>query len=301
MGYNQTMDIRTLQYFLAVAREESITKAANFLNMTQPPLSRQMKDLEDEIGKQLFVRGTKNIVLTEDGHLLKRRAEEIIALMEKTKAELTCSTQTIAGDILIGAGETEGISVLAECARTLSANHPQIHYKLYSGDAPAIKERLDNGLIDFGLFIGNVDINRYEYIKLPATERWGVIMKKEDDLESNKTITSKMLKDKPLLLSHQAAENSEVRRWLNSEASKLNVMVTYDLAYNASVFVKKGIGYMLALDNIIDTSENSGLAFRPLEPAMSVEMFLVWKKHQVFGQAAKVFLEEVKKFGKVNQ
>lgn len=288
------MDIRTLEYFLAIVREESITKAAKTLNMTQPPLSRQMKDLEEEIGKPLFIRESKRIVLTEEGILLRKRAEEIVSLFEKTRNELTGTTDNVIGDILIGAGEMEGISFIAKLADTLKEKHPGIHYKLYSGDAGYVMDKLDKGLIDFGLFIGQVDISKYDYINLPISERWGVIMRDDSELARFDSIKADQLLDKPLILSHQVSENSEMSHWLKNNPENLNVVMTYNLAYNASIFVRNNFGYMLALDKIVNTTIGSGLVFRPLSPEITASMSIVWKKHQVFGQAAKVFLETLK-------
>ena len=173
------MDIRVLQYFLAVARDESISKAAETLHMTQPPLSRQLKDLEKELGKQLLIRGSKKITLTEDGMLLRKRAEELVNLMEKTKAELTSSDENINGEIYIGCGETEAISFLAQAARNLQTDHPLIHYHIYSGDEERVIEKLDKGLIDFGLLVNPADISNYDYIHLPIKDLWGVLMRKD--------------------------------------------------------------------------------------------------------------------------
>lgn len=288
------MDIRTLQYFLAIAREESITKAAESLNMTQPPLSRQMKELEDELGKQLFVRGSKKISLTEDGLLLKKRAEEMVSLMDKTISELSSSEEVITGDILIAAGETENISILANIAKSLNTRHPDIRYRLYSGDSRFVKDKLDNGLVDFGLVIGTVDIEKYDYIKLPVSDRWGIIMKDTDELAKYDRISSDMLEDKPLFLSHQSSDSSEIRSWFSDNNISPQIVGTYNLAYNASVFVKSGFGYMLVLDNILNTTISSGLAFRPIIPAMKADMYFIWKKNQVFGKAASAFLDEMK-------
>lgn len=288
------MDIRTLQYFLAIAREESITKAAESLNMTQPPLSRQMKELEDELGKQLFVRGSKKISLTEDGLLLKKRAEEMVSLMDKTISELSSSEEVIAGDILIAAGETENISILANIAKSLNSKYPDIRYRLYSGDSEFVKDKLDNGLVDFGLVIGTVDIEKYDYIKLPVSDRWGIIMKDTDELAKYDRISSDMLRDKPLFLSHQSSDSSEIRSWFSDNNISPQIVGTYNLAYNASVFVKSGFGYMLVLDNILNTTISSGLAFRPIIPAMKADMYFIWKKNQVFGKAASAFLDEMK-------
>ena len=289
------MDIRVLQYFLAVAREESITKAAERLNMTQPPLSRQLKDLEDELGKQLLIRGSKKVTLTEDGMLLKKRAEELVDLMEKTKAELTSSNENINGDVYIGCGETEGISILAQAAWNLQQQHPLIHYHIYSGDAERVMERLDKGLIDFGLLVGPVDVNKYDYMRLPFKDTWGVLMRKDSPLADKEMIIAEDLWDKPLIISHQTSINSEMFSWLKTDLSRLNIVATYDLIYNASWFVRKGIGYVIALDKIINTAGNSSLCFRPLFPALEAGLCIVWKKYQVFSRASNAFLNKLRK------
>ena len=287
------MDIRVLQYFLAVAREESITKAAESLRMTQPPLSRQLKDLEEELGKQLLIRGSKRVTLTEDGMLLRKRAEELVDLMEKTKAELTASNENISGDIYIGCGETEAISFLAQAAHDLQKNHPFIHYHIYSGDAERVMEKLDKGLIDFGLLVGPTDISKYDYIRLPMKDMWGVLMRSDSPLAEKKRILAEDLWDKPLILSHQASLNMQMLSWLKTDISKLNVVATYDLVYNAAQFVKMGFGYVIALDKIINTSGESNLRFKPLSPSLEVELCIVWKKYQVLSRASNLFLHQL--------
>jgi len=287
------LDIRVLQYFLTVAREESITKAAERLHMTQPPLSRQLKDLEEELGKQLLIRGNKKVTLTEDGMLLRRRAEELVDLMEKTKAELTSSNQNINGDIHIGCGETEAISFLAQVAQNLQRQHPLIHYHIYSGDAERVMERLDKGLIDFGLLVGPVDVNKYDYIRLPMKDTWGILMRKDSPLAEKEVICAEDLWDKPLIISHQTAINSEMFSWLKMDISKLNIVATYDLLYNASLFVKTGFGYVIALDKIINTTGDSMLCFRPLYPALEAGLYIVWKKYQMFSRASNAFLQQL--------
>lgn len=289
------MDIRVLQYFLAVAREESITKAAETLHMTQPPLSRQLKDLEEEVGKQLLIRGSKKVTLTEDGMLLRKRAEEMIALMEKTKSELSSSDENINGEVYIGGGETDAISFFAQAAGNLQRKHPLIHYHIYSGDSERVLERLDKGLIDFGLLVGQVDIEKYDYMKLPISDMWGVLMRKDSPLADKESICAEDLWDKPLILSHQASCNSEMFSWLKMEPSKLNIVLNYDLIYNASLFVKKGLGYAIALDKIINTTGDSELCFRPLYPSMTADLCIVWKKYQVFSRASNAFLQELQK------
>lgn len=288
------MDIRVLQYFLTVAREESITKAAETLRMTQPPLSRQLKDLEEELGKKLLIRGSKKVTLTEDGMLLRKRAEELIDLMEKTKAELTSSDDNITGEIYIGSGETDAISLFARTARNLQKKYPHIHYHIYSGDAERVMERLDKGLIDLGLLVGAVDVSRYDYMRLPIHDTWGVLMRRDSPLSKKDAICAEDLWDKPLILSHQAFANNELRDWFRTDVSRINIVATYDLLYNASLFVKEGIGYALALDKIIHIADNSELCFRPLYPPLEAGLCIVWKKYQVFSRASKEFLRLLK-------
>ncbi len=287
------MDIRVLQYFLAVAREESITKAAEQLHITQPPLSRQLMDLEKELGKQLLIRGSKKVTLTEDGMLLRKRAEEMVDLMEKTKAEITASDETISGNVLIGGGETEAISILAQAAKDLQNEYPLIRYRIYSGDAEHITECLDKGLIDFGLLVEPVDITKYEYLRLPVKETWGVLMHKDCPLAEKEYICAEDLWDKPLIVSHQTYADSEMSAWFKKELSSLNIVMNYELIYNASHFVKKGFGYAIALNNLINTTGESELCFKPLYPKLEAGLCVVWKKYQVFSRASEQFLRNL--------
>lgn len=288
------MDIRVLKYFLAVAREESITKAAETLHMTQPPLSRQIKDLEEELGKQLLVRGSKKVTLTEDGMLLRKRAEEIVDLMEKTRTEISSSDENISGEIYIGSDETDAISFFATTAGNLRKKHPKIHYNIYSGDSERVLEKLNKGLIDFGLLVGRVDIEKYDYMKLPVSDTWGVLMRKDSALSEKEVICAEDLRDKSLILSRQASNNGEMYSWLKRDPSKLNIVLNYDLIYNASHFVKKGLGYAIALDKLINTTGESELCFRPLYPPVKAELCIVWKKYQVFSRASNAFLRELR-------
>ena len=288
------MDIRILKYFLAVAREESITKAAETLHMTQPPLSRQLKELEEEIGKHLLIRGSKKVTLTEDGILLRKRAEEIVSLMEKTKTELLSSDDNIIGDIYMGSGETEAVSSIAKVAKNLQKAHPLIRYHIYSGDAKHIVERLDNGLIDFGLLVEPFDIAKYDFIRLPVKDTWGVLMLKNSPLAEKDNIHAEDLWDKPLIISHQTFANDEMISWLKKDISQLNIVASYNLLYNASRFVKAGFGYAIALDKLINTSGDSELCFKPLSPTLEADLCIVWKRYQVFSRAAEQFLRQIK-------
>ena len=289
------MDIRVLEYFLAVAREESITKAAKVLSMTQPPLSRQLKELEDELGKQLFIRGNKKVTLTEEGVLLRKRAEELIELMEKTKEEIRSSEERIHGTVLIGAGESDAVSFLARTARRLQMSHPDISYHLYSGDATSITEKLDHGLIDFGLLVEPVDISKYEYLRLPVKDTWGVLMRHDSPLAVKDHILAEDLWEKPLLVSHQIYDSSELSSWFQRDIRKLHITAAYELVYNATHFVKSGCGYALSLDKLINTTGESELTFRPLYPALDAGLCFVWKKHQIFSRASRLYLDTLKK------
>ena len=290
------MDIRVLEYFLQVAKEGSITRAAESLHMTQPPLSRQLKDLEDELGKRLLVRGSKKITLTEDGVLLRKRAEEIVELLNKAKSELTASDGSISGDIYIGSGETDAFSVVAETAKRLQKTYPEIRYQIYSGDAERITERLDKGLLDFGLLVAGepFDPKKYDYISLPARDSWGVLMRADCKLARKKSVKPKDLHDLPLLISHQTATGNEVFDWLGKSINELNIVALYDLLYNASRFVKSGLGYAITLDKLTNFGEGNELCFRPLRPKLETGLCIVWKHGQVCSKAADVFLREMR-------
>ncbi len=285
------MDIRVLQYFLAVAREESITKAAEVLHMTQPPLSRQLKDLEDELGKQLFIRGNRKVTLTEEGMILRRRAEEMVELMEKTKSEVSLSNQSISGDIYIGGGETEGFRIISKAAEKVRIKHPGIRYHLFSGNADDVSERIDRGLLDFGILIEPADIKKYDFIRLPTKNRWGLLMRRDHPLAEKESIAPKDLQGIPLVASRQSIAHNELSGWLGKEYESLNIITTYNLLYNASLMVEENVGCALCLDGIIPEYENSPLCFRTLEPKVEVGLDIVWKKYQIFTKAAEVFLE----------
>lgn len=284
------MEIRVLKYFLAVAREQNISAAAESLFLSQPTLSRQLKELEEELGKQLFIRGSRKITLTEEGLLLRKRAEEIVELMDKTEKELLGSDEQVSGEIYIGAGETDGLRLIAKAAKELQAEYPQINYRIISGDAVDITERLDKGLIDFALLLEPVDISKYSYLKFPVKDVWGVLMCRDCPLAQKESISPKDLQDMPLIVSRQALDGSELTHWLKKGSEQLNIVSTYNLVYNASLMVDEGLGVALCLDKIINVSGDSSLCFRPLKPKLEVGMNLVWKKYQVFSKAAEKFI-----------
>lgn len=284
------MDIRVLRYFLAVAREESISGAAESLHLSQPTLSRQLSDLEEEIGKTLFIRGSRRITLTEHGTLLRKRAGEIIDLMEKTTKELTASEESIAGDIYIGAGETEAVHYLTRAARRLQERYPEVHFHIASGDTVDVTEQLDKGLIDFGLLFGAVDEKKYSPIALPSYDVWGIIMLRDDPLAQKEFVTAADMEGKPLIVSRASPESGS----LFGQVISNNVVGSYSLVYNGSLMVADGLGYMLCLDKILNVTGDSPLCFRPLMPEIKAHMSVVWKKYQVFSKASQAFLSVLK-------
>lgn len=290
------MELRVLQYFLAVAREQSILRAAESLHLSQPTLSTQIKNMDEELGKQLLIRGTKGsrkITLTEEGMLLKKRAEEILELVRKTESEITLSDSIIMGDIYIGTGETDAIRLLAKAAKELQNTYPGIHYHISSGNAEFVVEQLDKGLIDFGIVFGQVDQTRYNSLKMPTKDIWGVLMRRDSALAHKETIAPEDLWDKPLIISHQRNQGKELSAWMKRDISKLNVVATYNLLFNASLLVDEGLGYAIGFDKIINITENSSLCFRPLQPNIEIEMSLVWKKYQIFTKAAEQFIKKI--------
>ena len=288
------MELRVLRYFLAVAWEENISAAADYLHLTQPTLSRQLMDLEEELGKKLFLRGNRKITLTEDGVLFRRRASEILDLVEKTESEFRSVDEVVAGDIYIGGGESEAMRLVARTACALRERHPGIHYHLYSGNADDVGERLDKGLLDFGILIEPFDKKKYDSLRLPVRDRWGVLMRKDSPLAGRERICPEDLLDKPLLHSRQSKVLDGIQTWFGRDLEELNIVGTYNLLYNASLMVEEGGCYALCLDKLINTTGDSSLCFRPLENQVTAGMDLVWKKYQVFSKAEEKFLEAVR-------
>lgn len=283
------MELRVLQYFLAVAKEQNISAAAQSLHLTQPTLSRQLKDLEEELGKQLLIRGSRKITLTREGVLLRKRAEEILELVSRTEREVGRSADPVSGDIYIGTGETDGMRQIAQAANQLQARWPGIRFHIISGDAGDVCERLDKGLLDFGVLLGDMDKTRYSYMELPMRDTWGVLMRRDSPLSQQDTVSPEDLWDKPLILSRQVDNKSGLYRWLGKDPAQLHTVATYNLIYNASLMVDEGMGYAFALDKLVNTT-GSNLCFRPLLPKLELGMYLVWKKSQIFSRASELFL-----------
>lgn len=291
------MEIRVLRYFLAIAREGSITGAANFLHLTQPTLSRQIKDLEDELGQKLLVRKSHRISLTPEGMLLRKRAEEIISMVDKTEEEFNTLKGTLSGDIYIGSGETDAMHLVAAVCHEIHESYPGIHYHLYSGNAEDVTERLEKGLLDFGILIQPTDITKYNCLSIPAKDTWGIIMRKDSPLAEKEEIQVQDLSGLPLIFSRQVVQqrraNNELAEWFGETWEHLNIVTTFNLCYNAAIMAKQGIGYIVSLDKLIDTSADSSLCFKPLAPRLESGLDIVWKKYQIFSPAAEFLLEKL--------
>ncbi len=287
------MEIRTLRYFLVAAREESMTKAAEILHVTQPTLSKQIKALEDELGKKLFTRHSFNIRLTEEGLLLKNRAEDLIGMADRIEQEFISLDDLTGGDLYFGLAESYQIRYLAREIRTFKQKYPGLRYHITSGDTEQVIEKLDKGLLDFTVLAEAPDPTRYEAVPFPGSEIWGLIIPADDKLAKKKTIKIDDLVSLSLFCSDQSWEN-DIPRWAGDRMAELHLEGSFRLAYNGSMFAKEGLGYLLTFDKLIDTSEHSGLVFRPLSPRLETNLYLVWKKYQTFSPIASRFLAQIR-------
>lgn len=285
------MEIRVLRYFIAVAEAESISNAANLLHISQPTLSRQLINMEKKLGKDLFIRGNKKITLTEEGKFLYIKAKEIIDLVDKTQSEFNISDEIISGDVYIGGGETDAMRIIAKYAHDLQNKYPNIRYHLFSGNGDDVTDKLDKGLIDFGIVIEPFDIGRYDFIKIPQKDTWGLLMKKESPLSAKDFIEPFDLFNIPIIMSSQTLVGSQLSKWIGKDISNLNIVSTYNLVFNASLLVDEGMGYAICLDKLINTTGSSNLCFRPLYPSLEASLNIIWKKNQVFSRAAQTFLK----------
>lgn len=287
------MELRVLRYFLAVAREETISRAAEILHISQPTLSRQLMEMEENLGKKLFLRGNRKITLTEEGLFLRNRAQEIVDLVDKTESELSQEDNLVNGDVYIGGGETESMGLLAKVAHKVQQYYPGIRYHLYSGNADDVVDKLDKGLLDFGVLIDPADVTKYDFLPIPAKDTWGLLMRKDNPLAKNTYIKASDLIGLPLIISRQSFVDDTLSKWATMNFENLNIVATYNLIFNASLLVQQGMGYALALDNLVNTSEESNLCFKPLYPHLDAKLNVVWKKHQVFSGAASKFLSQL--------
>ena len=288
------MEIRTLRYFMAIAREENMTRAAEALHVTQPTLSKQMKALEAELGKKLFRRHSFSIELTEEGMLLRRRAEDLLSMADKITAEFAAMDDIIGGNIYFGCAESWQIRHLARVIRHFKLQYPEFHYHITSGDTEQVTEKLDRGLLDFAIIVEEPDYEKYHVLRMPEGDRWGLVMRADNALARKSVIHADDLRGLPLFCSEQGWRN-DLPRWCGDQMDELHLEGSFRLAYNGAVFAREGLGYLLTFDHLVDTSPESGLAFRPLDPPLETAMYLIWKKQQVFTPIAERFIAELQK------
>ena len=284
------MELRVLRYFIEVARTQNITAAAERLHITQPTLSKQLMDLEDELGAKLFERGKRRTTLTEDGMLLFQRAKEIVALADLTESAFRSTDERIAGDIAIGCGETNGMRLLVDAMKEMRAAHPGVTFRLSSGNFEDISDRLDSGLVDFGLFVGDAAVAKYDYIKLPHSDAWGLLMRTDNALAERATVRPQDLDRLALLCSRQAVQSNELAGWLGREFGELDIVATYNLIHNATYMVEAGMGCAVSIEGLVNTS-GTGLVFRPFEPSLTARLSFAWKRGRQLSRAAAEFLK----------
>ena len=288
------MEIRTLRYFLETAREGNMTRAAERLHVSQSTMSKQLKELENELGSKLFVRTNYSIKLTEAGMLLKKRAEDILALVEKTEAEFRSMEEIDSGDIFVGAPESESMMLFADAVSAIQKDHPGIRCNIYSGNHEDVCDRLDKGLLDFAIVLNFVDLAKYNYLEIPAQDTWGILLRKDDPLAAKESFTIDDLKGLPLICSRQWLEES-FPHWFGEDSDSVNITATYNLAFNGAVMARAGIGYVVVIDKLIDTGESSDLTFRPLTDVPGTGLYVIWRKYQTFTSASQLLINELEK------
>ena len=282
-----------MRYFLAVAREENMTKAAEILHVTQPTLSKALRFLEDELGKKLFVRHSFSIRLTDEGVLLRNRAEDLISMADKIEQEFISLDDISGGELYLGLAESYQIRYLARVIRDFKIRYPNLQYHITSGDTEQIADKLDKGLLDFLVLAELPDSRKYDYLAFPEKDEWGLVVPESDPLSEKNAVRAEALKGLPLFCSEQAW-NGDIKQWAGSSYSKMKLEGSFRLSYNGSIFAREGLGYLLTFRNLIDTSKESGLAFIPLEPKLETTLYIAWNRYQAFTPIAERFLNQLK-------
>ncbi len=290
------MDLKSLRYFLAIADEGSISAAAESLNLSQPNISRQMTLLEKELGAKLFERGSRRIVLTEEGMLLRRRAVEILQLADTAVTEIGSAGKDVIGTVRIGCGETDAMRVVARAIRRFSETYPMVRFELHSGNAEDVSDLLERGLVDFGVLIEPTDKTRYDYLSFPTDIRWGALVRRDDPLARLHGVSPSDISGRRVIVSRQNMAANGISGWMGPDFPEPDVVATYNLLFNASLLVSEGVGIALCLEGIVNTSGDSDLVFVPFEPELRVGMSLVWKKNSVQGRAQRLFLDGLREF-----
>lgn len=288
------MEIRVLRYFLTVVREEGINRAAEVLHITQPTLSRQLSQLEEEVGVKLFHRGAKKITLTSEGILLRRRAEEILSLVDRTERELIEQDMLIEGRIVIGCGELAAVQVLSELIGSFREKYPQVTYDLFTGNADLVKEQMEKGLIDIGVLLEPIDMDKFDFIRLTGKERWGVLMRPDDPLTAKEAVSPKDLEGLSLILPRRTNVRNELSNWFGDSLKNTQILFTSNLSTNGAIMVEKGLACSLVIEGSVPFCDKEKIAYRPLSPELTSNSVLAWKKHQPFSLAASKFIEHIK-------
>lgn len=287
------MELRTLSYFLTTAREGNITRAADILHMTQPTLSRQLMELERELGTTLLVRGKRALTLTDDGLLLRQRAEELLALADKTEQEFAGRRDTISGVVTLGASEAKGSLLLAKYMKAFSQQYPLVKFDIYNMMADNIREHIAKGLVDIGLVLEPVDTSKYDFLRLPGKETWGVLFHQDDPLSQKDHVSAQEIRDRALFLPKRPNARSEVLNWMDCDESQLNILVSYDLLSNVALLVEEGMGCAVCLDGALSIRHSPKLRFVPLWPEHTTRSVLIWKKNHLFNPASSLFLQMI--------
>lgn len=289
------MEIRTLRYFMAIAREENMTKAAALLHVSQSTLSKQMQMLEEELGKKLFKRHSFSISLTEEGMLLRKRAADVLLLTDKISTEFAALDDITGGNIYFGCAESYQMRYLASYIKGFKEKYPDFHYHITSGDTEQVAEKLDAGILDFAVIVEDPDYDKYNVLTMPEGDVWGLVMPADSQLAEKESIKFEDLIGLPLFCSSQGWR-FDLPKWCGKGIEQLNLEGSFRLHYNASVFVKEGLGYLLTYDKLCDTSEENGLTFRPLFPKLETKIYIIWKKGQLLTPIANRFIEGMQKF-----
>lgn len=290
------MEIRVLRYFLTVVREESITKASEMLHITQPTLSRQLAQMEEEIGVKLFDRGTRKIKLTNEGILLRRRAEEILQLVDKMEKELVEQEEQVEGKISIGCGEMAAVQVLPKLMETFRQKFPRVTFDIFTATADLVKEQMEKGLLDIGLLLEPIDIEKYDFIRLQIKERWVVLMRPDDSLSEKEAVTAKDLSALPLILPRRMNVQNELSSWFGNYYDKLDVVFTSNLSTNSAIMVDGGLAYSIVIEGAVPFWDQSKITYRPLIPPLTATSVLAWKRGQPFSLATTKFIKHIQCF-----
>lgn len=289
------MEIRVLKYFLAVAREGNITRAAETLHITQPTLSRQLMQLEDELGAALFIRGKRKMVLTDVGMLLKRRAEEIVSLAEKTEMEISNQNNNVSGEIVLACGLTEATQTMGRYIKKFKELYPDVVFKVKNGNSDFIMEAIDNGLVDLGFVIEPIDLEKLNFLKMNQLETWGILMKVDSPLASKEYLEAADLKNIPLINTARIETQNQLKNWMGNDYEKLNFVAVSELSSTAAALVENDVGYAIVIEGSTNNVISNQLCFRPLYPEMTTTSLVVWKKYQSFSYTISRFIDFISK------